>query len=250
MSDSAIVRAAARDIGRLADTPLAGGASSLLPASGSVTGAQGTGFETLMRMLVAGAPGMHIYELIGMILLIVAAVNWMVVMINYNIYDVKAGEMGGVVPDLVADMFKLDPKDPLGTADAGAANACKIIQAILYSLVGLGVIGALIYMLRRSSTASGVGPVGKLCAALLLIGGLNWIVTLIMMYLQPGQSAGLAPDLVFALGEAFGGSQVVLDSDDNFKTIQVTQSIVYCAGFLAVILMIYLKASKSRFMTK
>lgn len=187
------------------------------------------------NMLVGGAMNNTWKETLAIIILIFAALNWLVVLINYEVNDVQAGEFGGLVPDSIASLFRIPPdgiNKAAGTDNAKTLDACQGIQAFVYALVGLAVIVAVMHMMDSGSSA-----MFKVGLVVLMIGALNWVVTLINMYVfdvQSGGASGYAPDLVFLGSKLAGPDTMKMDpypggdvDQDQVKAVKITQEVLY-----------------------
>ena len=214
-------------------------------------------FDEFLTSILTGGAAMKWYEHLAVVLLLLGAINWLFVLINYNVADVEGGAFGGVVPDLVADFFKLPPdglNKKSGDDQAGYIQACQAVQTVVYVLVGIaGIIG--ITMLARINHGAPRSLLATLALVVVIVGALNWIITNINMYAfqsTDGGSSGYAPDLIFLLSK-FAGSDTMKTSpfpadgsgtspsEVTVQAVTITQQVVYALVALAALILVVLR---------
>ncbi|MEO1776997.1 MAG: hypothetical protein AAFS07_18815 [Pseudomonadota bacterium] len=196
-----------------------------------------------------------------MVLLLLAAVNWFVVLVNYNAADIQGGSYGGVVPDLIATFFKLPPdginkKDR--TSQQSYLQACQGVQAFVYALVGLAAIIGFTKF-GNIHYSKGTGKWAAVLLALVLVGAINWLVTLVNMFAfktLDGSTSGYTPDLLYLLARLSGPDKFRSDpfptranpaAGDTvpdagaLQALSVSQQIVYALVFIAAIALVVLR---------
>lgn len=218
-------------------------------------GASQANFDNFVNgLLKGGAMNADVKQVIALIVLIIVALNWVVVLINYEATDVQGGEFGGLVPDLIASFFRISPdgiNKKAGTAKQSYLDACEGVQAGVYALAGLAAIAAIKYLM---SSASINEPWYNACMIILMIGAINWVITLINMYVfdvQNGGASGYAPDLVFLLSKIAGPDTMKMSpypggsvDDGTVMAVKTTQQVIYGVVGIAAVFMIAQHARK------